>query len=51
MPLIKRFRNVNLNSKKNPWISSGLQKSISIKNAIFKKYINKKDPHIKEELH
>ena len=28
-----------------------MQKSISIKNSIFKKYINKKDPHIKEELH
>ena len=36
---------------KKIWICSGLQKSISIKNSIFKKYINKKDPHVKEELH
>ena len=28
-----------------------MQKSISIKNSIFKKYINKNDPHMKEELH
>ena len=33
------------------WISSGIQKSISIKNLTFKKYSNKKDSHIKEELH
>ena len=44
-------KKINLNLKKNIWICSGLQKSISIKNSIFKKYINKKDPHVKEELH
>ena len=37
--------------KFKPWISSSLQNSILIKNSIFMKYINKKDPHIKEELH
>ena len=30
--------------KEEPWISSTIQKSISTKNSISKKYINKKDP-------
>ena len=47
----KKVRKYKLKFKEKPWISSGLQKSISIKNSIFKKYINKKDPDIKEELH
>ena len=40
-----------LKFKEKPWISSSLQKSISMKSSVFKKYINKKDPHIKEKLH
>ena len=47
----KKVKKYKLKFKEKPWISSGLQKSISIKNANFKKYINKKDPHMKEELH
>ena len=47
----KKVKKYKLKFKEKPWISSGIQKSISIKNSIFKKYINKKDPHIKEELH
>ena len=47
----KKVKKYKLKFKEKPWISSGLQKSISIKNSIFKKYIKKKDPHIKEELH
>ena len=47
----KKVRKYKFKFKEKLWISSGLQKSISIKNSIFKKYINKKDPHIKEELH
>ena len=47
----KKVKKHKLKFKEKPWISSGLKKSISIKNSIFKKYINKKDPHIKEELH
>ena len=46
----KKVKKYKLKLKGKPWISSGIQKSISIKNSIFKKYINKKDPHIKEEL-
>ena len=47
----KKVKKYKLKFREKPWISSGIQKSISIKNSIFKKYINKKDPHIKEELH
>ena len=47
----KKVKKYKLKFKEKPWISSGIQKSISIKNSIFKKCINKKDPHIKEELH
>ena len=47
----KKVKKYQLKFKEKPWISSDLQKSISIKNSIFKKYINKKDPPIKEELH
>ena len=47
----KKVKKYKLKLKEKPWISSGLRKSISIKNSIFRKYINKKDPHIKEELH
>ena len=47
----KKVIKYKLKFREKPWISSGIQKSISIKNSIFKKYINKKDPHIKEQLH
>ena len=47
----KKVKKYKLKFREKPWISSVIQKSISIKNSIFKKYINKKDPHIKEELH
>ena len=47
----KTVKKCKLKFKKKPRISTGLQKSISIKNSIFKKYINKKESHIKEELH
>ena len=46
----KKVKKYKLKFREKPWISSGIQKSISIKNSIFKKYINKKDPRIKEEL-
>ena len=50
MPLIKRLKNLNLNSKKNHGLVL-VSKIYFNKNSIFKKYSNKKDPHIKEELH
>ena len=37
--------------KSKPWITLGLQKSISVKNKLLKKFINKKDPILKEQFH
>ena len=37
--------------KSKPWITLGLQKSISMKNKLLKNFINKKDPILKEEFH
>ena len=40
-----------LKFKSKPWITLGLQKSISAKNKLLKNFINKKDPVLKEEFH
>ena len=37
--------------KSKPWITLGLQKSISAKNKLLKNFINKNDPVLKEEFH
>ena len=37
--------------KFKPWITLGLQKSISVKKKLLKNFINKKDPILKEEFH
>ena len=37
--------------KFKPWITLGLQKSISVKKKLLKNFINKKDPILKEEIH
>ena len=37
--------------KPKPWITLGLQKSISVKNNLLTNFINKKDPIIKEKFH
>ena len=34
-----------------PWINLSLQKSMSVKNKLFKNFINKKDAILKEEFH
>ena len=34
-----------------PWITLGLQKSISVKNKLFTKLVNTKDPILKEQTH
>ena len=44
----KKVKKYKLKFKEKPWIGSGIQKSISRKTSIFKKYISKKDPHIKK---
>ena len=35
----------------HPWITLGLQKSISVINKLLTNYINKRDPVLKEEFH
>ena len=49
--LLKRIDKCNMKSKSKPQITLGLQKSISAKNKSLKKFINKKDPILKEEFH
>ena len=47
----KRLSKYKLKFKTKPWITSALQKSISIKNKLFSDYINKKYLSQKTELH
>ena len=44
---LKRVNKYKLRSKNKPWITSGIQKSIYIKNKLLEKFINKKDPQSK----
>ena len=48
---LKRIDKYKTKFKFKPWIISGFQKSISVKNKSLKKFINKKDPILKEEFH
>ena len=48
--LLKRIDKCNMKFKSKPQITLGLQKSISAKNKSLKKFINKKDPILKEEF-
>ena len=48
------FKKVNkhkLKFKTKPWITSDLQKSVSIKNNLLKKFITAKDPQFQERYH
>ena len=47
----KKLTKYKLKLKTKPWISLGLQKSISIKNSMFRKYIRLKEPYQKEQVH
>ena len=47
---LKRINKYKLKFKSKPWITLGLQKSISMKNELLTNFINKKDPTIKEEF-
>ena len=52
MDLSKELYNkYKLKFKSKPWISLGLQKSISVKNKLLTNFINKKDPALKKEFH
>ena len=48
---LKRVKKYKLNFKSKPWMTLGLQKSISVKNKLVTNFINKKDPTLKEECH
>ena len=48
---LKRINKYKMKFKSKPWITLGLQKSMSAKNKLLKNFINKKDPILKEESH
>ena len=48
---LKRINRYKMKFKSKPWITLGLQKSISVKNKLLKNFINKKGPILKEEFH
>ena len=48
---LKRINKYKLKFKSKPWITLGLQKSISVKNKLLTNFINKKDLVLKEEFH
>ena len=48
---LKRVKNNKLKLKSKPWITLGLQKSISVKNKLLTNFIEKKDPILQEECH
>ena len=48
---LKKINKCKLKFKSKPWITLGLQKSISVKNKLLVNFINKKDPILKEEFH
>ena len=48
---LKKLNKYKLKYKTKPWITPVLQKSISIKNNLLKKFITAKDPQVKESYH
>ena len=48
---LKKINKYKLKFKSKPWITLGLQKSISVKNKLLANFIDKKDPILKEEFH
>ena len=48
---LKKINKFKLKFKSKPWITLGLQKSISVKKKLLTNFINKKDPVLKEEFH
>ena len=47
----KKTNKYKLKVKSKPWITLGLQKSVSVKNKLLSDFIKKKDPTIKAKLH
>ena len=50
-PLFKKISKYKLKFKQKPWITFSIQKSVSIKTKLLKKFINKKDSQLKDEFH
>ena len=48
---LTRVNKYKMKFKSKPWITLGLQKSISVQKKLLKNFINKKDPILKEEFH
>ena len=48
---LKKTRKRELRFQRKPWLTSGLQKSIVIKNKLFGKFIKSANSIIKEKLH
>ena len=48
---LRRINKYKSRFKSKPWMTLGLQKSVSLKNKLFKNFNNKKDPVLKEEFH
>ena len=48
---LKRVNKHKLKFRCKPWITLGLQKSISVKNKLLVNFISKKDPILKEKFH
>ena len=48
---LKKIHKYKLKFKSKPWITLGLQKSITVKNKLLANFIDKKDPILKEEFH
>ena len=48
---LKKLTTQKLKFKTKPWITPGLQKSISVKNKLLTKFIKLKEPTLKNEAH
>ena len=48
---LKKLTKQKLKFKTKPWITPGLQKSISVKNKLLTKFIKLKEPTLKNEAH
>ena len=47
---LKRINKYKLKFKSKPWITLGLQKSVSVKNKLLSNYTDKRHPILKEEF-
>ena len=48
---LKLFNKYKLKFNSKPWITPAIQKSISVRNNLLKRFINSKDPQTKEIFH